>query len=302
MKRNPLIRIESAGAGLSIQDRGRRGWLKFGVPPGGAMDPRAALHANRLAGNPPSAPLLEIYRLGARLRFLSPALIALAGAAPFRSLAGWRTHRVAEGDVLCASEESPGAWAYLAVPGGFGSPLWLGSASANPRAGFGAWLTAGDELFPEGDPNPRLPGIGSRFSAPEIPCNYDEPPVLRAHTGPQAADFSRRARKVFFETEWRVSPDSDRSGYRLEGAFIDAPPEGMESEPVLAGSVQIPPGGQPLVTMPDGPTVGGYHKIAVIDPEDLFWLAQCKPGQVVRFRPAEEDAPAAAEAATGDQG
>ncbi len=288
MTRLALVRIEAVGAGLSLQDRGRRGWLRFGVPPSGAMDSQAALYANRLLQNPPAAPVLELYRLGARLRFLAPALIALAGASVFHSLPSWRTHRVCKEQVLSASEEGPGVWTYLAIPGGFETPTWLGSASENPRAGFSSHLTAGDILFAQENPDPHLPGIGNRFSSPDAYADYQRPPLLRVHAGPQASLFSRSARKLFFETEWKVSADSDRCGYRLDGALVEAPGMEIESEPVLVGSIQIPPGGQPLVTMPDGPTVGGYHKIGVVDPEDLFWLAQSKPGHVIKFRPAEE--------------
>ena len=83
--------------------------------------------------------------------------------------------------------------------------------------------------------------------------------------------------------DWTVSPQSDRAGYRLLGPTLKPHPAEILSEPVLPGSIQVPAGGQPIVTMPDGPTVGGYPKIAVVDPGDLWAVAQCRPGRSLRF-------------------
>jgi antagonist of KipI len=84
--------------------------------------------------------------------------------------------------------------------------------------------------------------------------------------------------------EWKVSSQSDRVGYRLEGATLKADPVEIYSEPVRLGSIQVPDSGQPIVTMPDGPTVGGYPKIAVVDDKDIPWIAQCRPSQTLRFQ------------------
>ena len=108
---------------------------------------------------------------------------------------------------------------------------------------------------------------------------------MRVWPGPQWGKFSDLARDTFFATAWKVSPQSDRAGYRLDGAEIPPPGGSLASEPVLVGSIQVPPGGQPIVTMPDGPTIGGYHKLGLVDPEDLRWLVQTPPGRTVRFRP-----------------
>ena len=83
-----------------------------------------------------------------------------------------------------------------------------------------------------------------------------------------------------------VSSQCDRVGYRLQGPALEARPDQIISEPVLPGSIQVPAGGQPIVTMPDGPTIGGYPKLGLVDPADLPRLAQCRPGQRLRFRPA----------------
>jgi allophanate hydrolase subunit 2 len=104
--------------------------------------------------------------------------------------------------------------------------------------------------------------------------------------GPQYALFSAADQTRLFEQSWRVSSRSDRVGYRLEGKPFEARLPQMVSEPVRMGTIQVPESGQPIVTMRDGPTVGGYPKLGLVDADDLSWLTQCRPGQEVRFRPA----------------
>lgn len=109
-------------------------------------------------------------------------------------------------------------------------------------------------------------------------------PLIRVWRGPQWDWFEHVEHAGFFAADWEVSNRSDRVGYRLEGARMNPPAAEMQSEPVVVGSIQVPPNGQPIVTMRDGPTVGGYPKIAIVDPDSLTWLAQCRPG--VKFRMA----------------
>jgi antagonist of KipI len=100
--------------------------------------------------------------------------------------------------------------------------------------------------------------------------------------------FADRDRERFFNEPWTVSPQSDRVGYRLVGAPLASTPAQILSEPVRVGTIQVPENGLPIVTMRDGPTVGGYPKLGMIDPRDLAWLTQCRPGQSVRFQPLDE--------------
>ncbi len=113
---------------------------------------------------------------------------------------------------------------------------------------------------------------------------YESPPPLGVWRAPQWELFSESDRKTFFNHEWTVTSQSDRAGYRLSGKPLKAEPAEMISEPVRVGSIQIPENGLPIVIMRDGPTVGGYPKLGMIDPPDLSWLAQCRPGQKVRFQ------------------
>src|SRR5205823_11985809 len=110
---------------------------------------------------------------------------------------------------------------------------------------------------------------------------------LRALPGPQSDAFTDAGRREFFSAEYRVSPESDRRGLRLQGRAVqharaaDIPPEGT-----APGSVQVPGDGQPIVLGPDRPVTGGYPKIATVIGTDLPLLAQARPGATIRFRAA----------------
>jgi len=288
----PVLEILHPGFGASLQDLGRRGWKRFGVPPGGALDRHAARLANRLAGNLPHAPVLELLMHGARLRALGRIEVALTGAAAHAG--AWRTSWLEAGEELNVPPPPGGLWSYLAVAGGFAGPRWFGSVSAFPRGGLGEALAAGAVLGRSAQALlQRSPGVGGRWLHPAEQRDYRQPPALRTWPGPQWDLFPEAARTAFFGQPWTVSARSDRTGYRLEGHRLHRVADSIPSEPVLPGSIQVPPDGRPIVTMRDGPTVGGYPKIGVIEAADLCWLAQCRPGQLVRFVPAEPHAIAA---------
>jgi allophanate hydrolase subunit 2 len=166
----------------------------------------------------------------------------------------------------------------------------LGSASVCVRGGLGANLKAGETLSRVGGkPFGLLPGVAGRIIPPQERREYKHPPPLRVWSGPQSNLFSRGDWERFFNESWTISPESDRAGYRLAGAPLASKPGQILSEPVRVGTIQVPENGLPIVTMRDGPTVGGYPKIGMVDPRDLDWLAQCAPGQRVRFQPIADE-------------
>ncbi len=275
-----VLEIVKPGMGLSLQDFGRVGWKRFGVPPSGVMDPHAAAWANRLVGNADDAPVLELLLQGAELRVLASRRFAVTGAEAGADVPAWCARTLAPGTRLSFPRGQTGLWTYVAVEGGFAAERILGSASAYPRGGIGRELRAGDQLAAAGGTD--FAKVGDSWVFWGERRNYAEPPLLHVWPGPQWEWFDGMERAGFFSAEWEVSNRSDRVGYRLEGARMNPPRKEMRSEPVLVGSIQVPPNGQPIVTMRDGPTVGGYPKIGLMDEESLSWLAQCRPG--VRFR------------------
>lgn len=275
-----FLEVISPGCGAAWQDAGRPGWKRFGVPRGGWMDPAAAGEANRLAGNGEDAVVLELVLQGAQFRVLAEGWLALAGASM-----GWRpgtVRQVAAGDVLRFTRHESGVYAYLAVQGGWTAPRFLGSAGVSHRCGIGRPLERGEVLVCAADPScppPACPvGAKEQISVDFIV----EVPVWR---GPQWQEFSPETRATFFSASWKVSSRSDRMGVRLEGPTLQQGDGKMISEPVAAGAVQITGAGQPIVIMPDGPTVGGYPKIAWLDREACCRVAQIPPGGTVRFNP-----------------
>lgn len=281
---NPVIEVISVGVGLSIQDHGRPGWMRFGVPIGGAMDGHALRVANRLLGNPDGAPALEIVLAGAKLKVLEDTWLAVAGADLGCGLLPWRATRVKAGAVLGFSGGPAGIFSYVAVAGGVLSEQWFGSASADGRNGLGMSLKPGSVVGSVSkSANFSTEGVAGRIALPADRRVYASQVFLDVWRGPQFNLFSAQAQEALVDAAWSVSARSDRTGFRLEGPVLDVPIS-IPSEPVLPGSFQIPGNGQPIATMVDGPTVGGYAKIAVLPDGERARLAQCAPGTQLSFK------------------
>lgn len=242
--------------------------------------------ANRLLDNRTDAPVLECLA-GARFRVLAPVQVALSG---FGHAHAWLAQ---PGEIVEITAAAPGVWSYLALPGGVDAPRWLESTSVCLRAGIGSALAKNANIACVSDPlGAWRAGIVRRY--PDISLAdtgsplHDDPLAvgalpIRLWPGPQWAQFSAQAKKSLCAQAWQVSRQSDRSGYRLEGEALAVPDRELFSEPVRIGTLQVPPDGQPIVCLNDGPTVGGYPKIAVIDPLCLRLLVQTRPGSTVRF-------------------
>jgi biotin-dependent carboxylase-like uncharacterized protein len=283
-----VLEVISPGLGATIQDCGRVGWRRFGVPTGGAMDDHAARWANRLLDNSLEAPLLELLLQGAELLVRHDAWIAITGADAEATHPMWRAVHVKAGERIHFPQRTKGVWIYIAVEGGFDAPRWLGSASVYARGGLGRALEHGDILRRETTREFHLP---EHVAGRVVPWNeqrdYRVPPSLRVWRGPQWDLFSEADRQRFFSQNWSVSSQSDRVGYRLEGEPLNSIDTQIISEPVRVGTIQVPESGRPIVTLRDGPTVGGYAKLGLVDAVDLSSLVQCAPGQPVRFQLAE---------------
>lgn len=279
-----VFEVLEPGLGATLQDRGRVGWRRFGVPPGGVMDDHAAGWANRLLDNPADAPVVEFLLQGAKLKGLSDTWIAITGSATTVNVPAWRAVQMHAGDLLEFSPGHSGVWIYLAVEGGFEGPRRLGSASVYARGQLGRPFVRGDILYRAGAQFVLPGGVAGRIVDWQEQRNYHSPPRLRVWPGPQRDFFSEADCELFFAQDWTVSSQSDRVGYRLDGTSLRPSEAQILSEPVVVGSIQVATNGQPIVTMRDGPTVGGYPKLGLVEAADLSWLAQCRPGVKVRFQ------------------
>ena len=304
------LRINKPGLLTTVQDRGRPGLQHLGVVPCGAMDAVALALANALVGNRGGEAALEFTLLGPELEFGEDALIALCGAefdarADGEELPLDRPAFLRAGTRLAARRARRGTRAYLAVAGGIAVEPVLGSRSTYLPARFGGLegraLRTGDVLPLASGASQlgaeryarlasRARGHGGlnsvRWSAPSLTLPDREPVALHAMQGRHHAQFDAASQRAFFDTVWRVSPDSNRMGFRLSGGAL-ARPEGGEilSEPTCLGTVQVPANGAPIVLMADHQTTGGYPKIAEVAGADVPRLAQLAPGATLRFAP-----------------
>lgn len=278
----------------AIQDSGRLGWRKFGVPTSGAMDGFALRAANLLVGNDPNAAPIEIGAGGIALRALRDCVIAVAGVGYALSVyiwdfPLWSSYYVRGGWTIRLDKLDSGMWAYLAVSGGVQTPPTLGSSSTYLRGPFGGLdgrqLQAGDALR-SGISSRPLTDLAARTLPAEARPAYSDTPTLDVIMGPQDKYFTDESIETFFSSEYLVSPTSDRMGYRLEGPVLThCSKTELLSEGMTMGAIQVPAGGQPIVMMADSPTTGGYPKIGTIASADLPLLAQCAPGRGrIRFR------------------
>ena len=276
----PILEVLAVGAGMTIQDLGRSGWKRFGIPPGGAMDLESARQANLLVGNSAGAPVVELLFTGAKFLVLSSSELAIAGAEVECEWPTWRNFHVEPGSEISFGPLRAGVWSYLAVRGGFAASRWFGSASANLRAGFGEAVQPGARLSCE--KKLLSEEISSRFVPELVREEYAQTPVLRVWPGPEWDGFTEEARREFLRQTWRVSSQSDRAGYRLEGIALESRLR-MPSAPVAVGAIQVPPSGHPIVLLRDGPTVGGYPRLAILESSSISRFTQCAPGTDVRF-------------------
>ncbi|HET8627250.1 MAG TPA: 5-oxoprolinase/urea amidolyase family protein [Thermomicrobiales bacterium] len=292
----PALRVVAPGLQTTVQDLGRHGYGRFGLPVAGALDDHALRWANLLAGNDPGAAALEIPLLGPTLTLEAdrPVVAALAGADLGATLDGaplapWRAFTWRPGQTLALGGCHAGMRAYLAVRGGVAVPAVFGSRSTDPRGGIGG---LGGRALRAGDRVPLAPDAGGDGAALALPADlvpaYGQEAAVRVVLGPQDDRFTPDAIVTFLSSPYRVTRDADRMGLRLEGpalAFRDGPAGAdILSEGIATGAIQVPGHGQPIVLLAAHQTTGGYAKIATVIGADLWRLGQARPGDAVRFR------------------
>ncbi|UJF34439.1 5-oxoprolinase subunit C family protein [Paenibacillus hexagrammi] len=305
--------IHKPGLLTSIQDMGRYGFRKDGVIVSGSMDSFASRTANLLVGNDPSAAVLEMTLHGAELQAQRPLLAAICGADMQACLNGerlpmWTPFVIPEGAELQFNYAVSGCRAYLAVAGGLSADQIMGSRSTYLRAGLGGHrgrtLRSGDtielvdlhagmmrvkKLFHQEETLPAIFGTyaAAKFSAAvSLRPRYTAAPQLRFIRSRETSLFTEESWTQLRTSNFRISSQSDRMGYRLIG---DKPllqnecSKEMISETVTPGVLQVPPDGQPILLMADCQTTGGYPRIGQVIAVDLPLAAQVKPGEALRF-------------------
>jgi antagonist of KipI len=286
-----VLLVETPGPLTTVQDLGRPGHRAYGVPPSGALDRFALSAANRLVGNQSGAPGLECVAAGPALRALRPCLLAVTGA-DFGATVNdepapdWTAIHLSEGDQLRFTGRRAGGRCYIALAGGIAADRWLGSAATYlliARGGLlGRPLRAGDRLELSAEP-PRPLVAGRHLPASRRPA-YDAEVELLAIPGPHHSRLDRASRSLFWKQPFVVSQESDRMGFRLEGAELRLKGRDLLSLALTFGAVQVPPSGNPILLMADHQTAGGYPVVAGVARASLPLAAQLLPGDRLGFR------------------
>lgn len=292
----PTLRVVQPGMFTTVQDLGRFGFAASGVAPAGAADTLSLRIGNRIAGNRDDAAALEMTLVGGVFTADDHALIVISGASPraatiknaqgvVRAIPSYNVVDLNAGEELQIGPLDTGARTYMCVRGGIDVQPVLGARATHVASGIGGFngraLRAGDELS-IGNPPPamrREADDAGDFARRHIFRN-----VLRVTPGPHAPSFDGDAVSILAHATYEVSEKSDRMGVRLAGPSVPTRTEGrMITEPMPAGAIQIPEGGQPLILGPDRPTTGGYPVIVNIIAADLSAVGQSRPRDQIRF-------------------
>jgi antagonist of KipI len=281
--------VQEPGPLTTVQDLGRFGHLRVGIPTSGPMDRDAFVLGNRLVGNPDGAAGLECTLVGPRLELTDDRLVAVTGADVAPTLNGaampaWQAVPAKAGDVLRLGPARSGVRAYLAVAGGLATPPVLGSRATYVRGRLGGLegraLRKGDRL-PLGA---AAPGPARRVRAARVPA-YGAEITVAVILGPQDDQFTVAGIDAFLSGPYELLPQSDRMGARLKGPFIEhTGGHDIVSDGVPMGGIQVIGEGQPIVLLADRQSAGGYTKIATVCSFDLGRIAQLKPGGRLTFR------------------
>ena len=289
----PHIRVLTPGLLTTIQDLGRGGFQQWGVSVSGAMDRYALVCANRLVGNRDQAAGLEMTISGPTLGFAIDSVFAVTGAqGPVTldgtAVAAWCAVSAPAGSMLEIGRFTAGGRAYLAVAGGIDVPAIHGSRSTHVPSGTGGLdgraLRKSDELW-AGDPPARARDHAGRVLPVPLRPPYEPNPTIRIVPGTQATRFPPETLHQLTHHCYRIMPQSDRMGYRLEGHPLAGSHDfgTLISDATPVGSLQVFPNGQMALLMADCQTTGGYPKIAVVISADLPLAAQALPGCSMRF-------------------
>jgi antagonist of KipI len=299
MERNRMaIRFVKAGLMTTVQDLGRTGGLRQGVPQSGAADKLSAILANKLAGNADSEAVLEFTYGNVSFVAESTVFAAFSGQGSLIFIDGSAVQqgqklRIERGSMIELRQAESGVRMYMAITGGFDVPVVMGSRSTYLPGSFGGFkgraLASGDVLcsrLAAADPG-ALAGrhhSDPSFFVPRSVFLSPDPYLLRVIPGPELNWFRGSSLAGFFTDEWTVGTDSNRMGLRFVETVLElTEPREMISTAVVPGTIQVSNSGMPVLLMSDCQTTGGYPRIACVIEQDLPHCAQLRPGDTVRF-------------------
>jgi KipI family sensor histidine kinase inhibitor len=290
------LRIVSPGLHSLIEDLGRHGHSALGVSTAGALDRASLRRANRLVGNAPSAAVIETVSGGLKVQAVGDQVLAVSGApseltiepsadgepVPSRTVPMATPFALRDGEVLSLGQPSAGFRSYVALRGGVDAAPVLGSRSTDTMSGIGPAPLAAGQLFASGG-DAESGVVGNPEFQPDFPGSGVT--VLDIVPGPRADWFDEEALAALCGQDWEVTPRSNRVGMRLQGTPLQrSRKDELPSEGTVAGAIQMPPEGLPVLFLADHPITGGYPVIAVVVDHQLDLAAQVPIGGSIRFR------------------
>lgn len=281
------LRVIHAGPLVSVQDGGRRGMMRFGVPASGPMDRKALAIANVAVGNDPGAAGIEVSEGGLVLETITGGVtLAVVGGGFAVSVDGvalpsWSVFTLHLGQRLTLRPGVWGRWACIAVAGRLERPTWLGSFATHVLSDLGGGAVAAGQVLRIANAEHR----DARLDEIPVPDFARPRSLLHVTIGPQDRYFSKASIEALLGQPFRLTDAADRMGIRLSGPPLR--PEsalGIPSEPVSRGSVQVSGDGVATILLADHQTTGGYPKIATVVTDDLDGFVQMRAGDEFRFQ------------------
>lgn len=296
------IEIKSPGVHATIQDLGRMGAQKYGIPVSGAMDTFALRVANLLVQNEQEEACLEVMFYGTSVTFINDHLISITGADLQPTIDGhsahmWRPIFVKKGSTLRFKGAKRGCFSYLAVAGGCNVPIEIGSKSTYTRARIGGiegrTLQTGDNIQTGtcSEKNTEMKRVSllandhpAWYVNQELVYEWNQRVNIRIVKGSEFSAFTEDSTDALTSETFTLTTQADRMGYTFDGTKLEKKKaEELLSEGVTYGTIQVPTSGKPIILMADRQTTGGYFKIGQVISADLSKLAQLQPGTEVTF-------------------
>ena len=279
--------VIKAGIFTTLQDRGRFSFTHLGVTNSGVMDEYATLAAHKLLDNNLNDNILEITFSNVELQANTQTTLCVTGAGcefyiNDEQKTTWQTHEIKKDDIVKIGKILEGQRVYLAVKNGFDIKKEFGSNSTTIKESLGGisgiQIKNGDILPYKSSPK----NLTQRWHEEHIPT-YSKELTLRVLLSYQEDSFSSQEKEKFFNSSYTVTPDFNRMACKLKGEAIASSLDGIISEAITFGSIQIPKDGQPIVLLKERQTIGGYPKIGTVLSIDCFKLSQMKIGSTIKF-------------------
>ncbi len=290
-----MIQIINPGIYTTVQDLGRYGFQEYGMPVSGAIDWFSHKLANKMLGNDVNAATLEAHYIGLEFEVLNKTYMAIAGGKTtvFINEKEYNTskaHQLNKGDIVRIGNITRGFRIYIAFAGGIDVPVIMNSRSTYLRAKIGGYkgriLKAGDKI------NIYSPNHKIKISnvSKDMMLHWESHQTIRVTASTDIECFTLEGVRTFLTSEYTISNQSDRMGYRLEGPLIEHNRTAdIISSGICNGAIQVPGNGNPIIMLADRQTIGGYSKIGNVITADLPVLGQLKPGDKINFKQVRLD-------------